>query len=338
MTRIGLVTLAAISVSALAACSGGATTPTPTPATPKTAPSTTPQTVAKASGTLTIKFSHIKSHLTAATKKGGAAKRSPKFVDPNGTFLEISSFDASGTGNSLGVYNFPTGVTFVQIPNNAAANGTMTVTVPIVASSSQTNVYVYEVNDGTTGSPPTYPTSAPSYSDVLSFGEGSTSGSAPAGSSGNAITVTLQLAPAALGAAPDPTTGEDGSILSSTPGEPTSYGLAQNGDYADAYIVGADLDEDVDSCYFAIPGSSGYGGMPLITLVSQSSDGGGTSSIGQSQNGAWIYYPDPWYDSVYAEFQTSVGPFPNDGYVSQVLPQESTYGYADFYCYDCGDN
>jgi hypothetical protein len=335
MTRIGLIALAAFSACVLAACSGGATTPAP--ATPKTSPSTTPQTVAKASGTLTIKFSHIKSHLTAATKKGGAVKRSPKFVDPNGTFLEISSVDTSGTGYSLGVNNFPTGVTFVQIPNNAAANGTMTVTVPIVASSSQTNVYVYEVNDGTTGSPPTYPTSAPSYGDVLSFGEGSTSGSAPAGSSNNAISVTLQLAPAALGAASDPGIDDNGSILSTNPDSPTSYGLAQNGDYSDAYIVGADLDEDVDSCYFAIPGSSGYGGMPPITLVSQSSDGGGTSSIGQSQNGAWLYYPDNSYDSVYAEFQTSVGPFPNDGYVSTVLPQQWTYGYADFYCYDCGD-
>jgi hypothetical protein len=335
-----------------AACSGGGgSAPAPKPYVPFT-----PQNVAKASGTLTIKFSHIKAHLTASAKKsGGANKRAPRFIDPYGTFLEISSY-ATDTTASLGIFNYPTGVTFVQLQNQTTnPDGSFTVTVPIISSpNGQTNVYIYEVADGTPGSPPTYPSSPPSYNDVISYGEGVIP-AVTAGSTNVALPVTLQLAPIALGLSYTPTVNEGEAMpLSSTAdGAGTFvidqyYGPSTEDPYAYAFVVGADLEENIDLCYFYPPNTTGSGGMPQINLVSQSPDNGGQSRIGTAQNGAWVYYPDDSENGVSAEFQTVLPAFPTDGpyynypnnypEIAPLLPGESVPGFVDFEygCYDCG--
>jgi hypothetical protein len=334
--------LAAGCALTFAACSGGGgSTPLPKPTV-----SSAPQNVAKASGTLTIKFSHIKAHLSASARKAGATnKRAPRFVDPNGSFLEVSSY-ATDTTASLGIVNYPTGVTFVQLQGATLnADGSLTVTVPIISSpNGQTNVYIYEVADGSPGSPPTYPSSAPSYNDVISYGEGVIPAVAP-GSSNVAVPVTLQLAPIALGVSWSPTVNDDGAVplATTSDGAPSFnidqyYGSGTDDPYAYAFVVGADLEDNIDSCYFYPPNTTGAGGMPQINLISQSSANGGTSRIGQTTNGAYVYYTDGPYDGVQAEFQTVIPAFPTDGPYSAlgpVLPGEQVNGWVDFECGNC---
>jgi hypothetical protein len=341
---------------------GGGTTPAPAN---KSLASTK---VVKGTGTLTIKFPKHLVHLTSANLRHGAgasrrvasqivggvrstaAKRSPKFVDPNGTFLEISSF-GSCDYSSLGIFNWPTGVTFVPIaPNNL--DGSETVTVPIVSDSDgcPTNVYVYEVGDGDQDtSPAEYPSSAPTYSDVISYGEGVTSGGVTVGTTNpTPLTITLQIAPAMLAITEDEVTGDEGQgefLGSSSDGateweiDPINYSSSDD-EYAYAFVLAADYLQSSDNCYFYPPGAAGSGGMPSISIAFQQSDNDGTSRVGTVQSGAVVYYADYSEDpdGVVAEFSSTVAPFPQDGpytpsydWLSPVLSGETTTGWAYFY-------
>jgi hypothetical protein len=179
--------------------------------------------------------------------------------------------------------SWPTGVTFVPIqPYLNTTSGTVTATVPIVSDPVSTNVYIFEVNDRGANyeSIP-----EPSYGDVISYGEGTVL--TPSAGSSNPLTVTLQLAPAALGVAYSPSYSDSGE-----------------------------------------------------TLGTQASDNGGSSAIAQLPNSAWVLVADNAGDGVTAEFQTSVGQFPDDGPFAGVgngiLSGESPTGWVDFQCSDCG--
>jgi hypothetical protein len=321
----------------LAACSGGATTPpVKVAAAPTAAPS--PQSVAKASATITIKLSHIKEHLASVKKKGaGTTKRGPRFVDPNGTYLEIMSY-GEYSNNTLGtnMATFPAGVTFVPIND---ANTTFTATVPIISDPlGTTNVYVLEVDDGG----PYTAFSPPSAIDVVSYGEGYIT--APSPGSSNSLTVTLEMNPAALGVAYPPDYSETAtSLYNSSSDSPTDFSIepfasnTTDGD-AYAYFVAGDVADDVDDCYFAVPGTGPAGNMPQISFT-QTSDDGGYSYIAQAQNGAYVYFPDIWFDGVTANVQTSIAAWPTDGPFtsSPILPANTVNGYVDFQCTgDCG--
>ena len=345
---------------------GGGVTPPPAN---KFLPSTK---VVKGTGTLTIKFPKHLVHITSSVAarhaarasrrvastivgsvRSTAAKRSPKFVDPNGTFLEVSSF-GSCDDSSLGIFNFPSGVTFVPIaPNNL--DGSETVTVPIVSDSQgcSTIVYVYEVGDGDQySSPAQYPGSPPSYGDVISYGEGITSGGVTAGTAATPLTITLSIAPAMLAITEDMTTGDDGEgdfLTTGMDGAPSWQMDAinfsdSNDDYAYSYVLAADYLQSSDNCYFYPPDTAGAGGMPTINIAAQQADNGGTSRVATIQSGAVVIYADDDFDNVMAEFSSTVAPFPQDGpytpaydWLSPVLGLQTTTGwvYVEPYPEEC---
>jgi hypothetical protein len=353
MTRIGLGALAAISLSALAACSGGGAAPTATPKAPTATPTPTTQNVAKASGTLTIKFSHIKEHLVAGKSKNGTVtgRRSPKFIDPQGTFLVVASYGVCSQ-TTLGIYS-PSTLTWVPISSqNAQPDGTQVATVPIVADGCSTIVYAYEVNDATEPSPlvfPSYPNGTSG--DILAFGEGLTSGSPQAGSSGNAVSITMEVAPYALGFSYAPQNGSSATTLGGpNASDAATFDLENYGNSSSqydsdgsAYVVAGDYDMAVDDCYFNVgsPGTGSSSSMPAITLAEQYSDNGGQSKIDQLPNGAWVYYADADNNDVFANFTSGIGAFPTDGpYSSANVPNpaapiftaQNFSGWVDIYC------
>jgi hypothetical protein len=88
--------------------------------------------------------------------------------------------------------------------------------------------------------------------------------------------------------------------------------------------------------------------MPTINIAYQQSENaaeGGNSRVGTTQSGALYVYADNSFDSVTAEFSTTVAPFPQDGpyaptqyWLNPVLPGETTTGWAYFEptCEECG--
>ncbi|HTW85925.1 MAG TPA: hypothetical protein VMD91_17780 [Candidatus Sulfotelmatobacter sp.] len=335
----------------LAACSGGAAAPSATPKAPTATPTPTTQNIAKATGTLHIKFSHIKEHLSASARKGaGGPRRTPKFVDPAvGSYLEIASW-GSCQQYTMGIFNFNT-VTIVPVAPNQP-DGSQVASVPIVADGCSTNVYVYEVNEGDQSPPTTFPTytnvEADSGGDLLAYGEGTIPSATSAGTTVG-VTVTMSIAPYQLGMAFAPTLGDAAGTPDGTDSDSPStfsldnYTYAPTSDgWAYGYAVAGDLAQSIDSCYFGTD-PVGAGGMPTIALVQQTSSG--TSRIGQVASGAWVLYYDG-SNAVEAEFSTTVGPFPTDGpyapgytglpYYTQATPiistAQQTTGWVNFVC------
>lgn len=334
---------------ALASCSGGGGSGGTVPA-PKPSPSLAPQNVAKAAGTVTIKFSHIKEKMavTAGSRKGASAvRRSPKFVDPvSGSYLEFASY-ATCTQVGFGITDF---TTMTVIPTAPSPAGTQTVTVPLVtdADGCTINVYVYEVYEPEGAAPSALPTLNNGSGDVIAYGE-ATPGQYISPGTTTPLTVTLSIAPTVIGVSYPPGSGEGAEPLASSSSSPEPFAIgAINYQYNSsstyyAYLVGADLADDISDCYFTEQGVGVVDDMPNITLEQQYSveaytnTSSGSSAISQSNTGAYVYNADSSFDSVMAEFQTSFGPFPNDGpygagVVTPPVGSQSLSGWVEFNC------
>ncbi|MBV9098916.1 MAG: hypothetical protein JO079_12760, partial [Frankiaceae bacterium] len=260
------ITLAAAALT-LAACQGGGATAPPF-STGRPAPSA-PSSNNRAQASITIHYAQNVHRL--ATHSG---RRSPRFVDPNGNVLQISS-TTSANGNS----------TFSIVTVNAGADGTQTVNFPIVASPGAGNTtFINVVETGGEGG------------STLATGQASLTNVMP-GTSVSAPPITLYMNTAGIAITTDLVAASDATALSANAASPTPWTPCTS---SVSYVYPFD---GLNNLVLAQQ-NVGVGGIPTPQLVSQTSDNGGTSRIATDTfNGIHVVF-DAHGDGVVGHFQT----------------------------------
>ena len=287
------ITLAAAAL-VLAACQGGgATAPSFSTGTP--APGA-PASNNRAQASITIHYAQNLHKLAAH-----AGRRSPRFVDPNGNVLQISS-TTSVSGNS----------SFLTVSVNPGADGSQTVNFPIVASPGAGNTTPINVIEtgGEGGS-------------TLATGQASLTNVMP-GSLVQPPAITLYMNTAGIAITTDLLGASDATALSTTPTSPTPWSPCSLITSGPSYLYPFDPLLDLVLAQQNV----GTAGIPTPQLVSQTSDNGGTSRIASDTfNGIHMIF-DANNDGVVAHFSTyDINPFDNnptavtaDGYVHFMHP------------------
>jgi hypothetical protein len=267
-------------LSLLSACSGGGGHASPLA--PMPAPSGTVAAAASARGTVTIKFATVhklsasarrRLHASAASMRARSqAKRKPQFVDPYGDYFEI--FDESYAGAA---YSANTSMTADVAPGY---DGTQTLTASLITGDSYFQVLEYDDND-------------------VEIAYGAIGLSGTSAGSNVPISLTLAMQPVGIAITSDIQYGEDATALSTDPNNPTSWGNTCPQSYEASYLLAYD---DADSYEL---GSTlvGSGGIPVPSIVSQSSENGGTSRISSTIGGGLYILPDDANDPINAHMQ-----------------------------------
>ena len=252
---------AAATALVLAACSGGGgTAQAPAVPAPTAAPTAGPASRAQASITVHYTPSVHRLHTSSS-------KRSPRFVDPNGTQLQISSF-TTPSFVSLDA------LTFRVAPG---PDGSQTVTAPITSSGdpgSLTYVKVVETDPD---------------AGVLASGQGTLSGVMP----GTLVTgpaITLYMRATGIIATTNVQTGGDAMLISYDPAAPTELFNSQSSSLNACSALGSGgfalLPIDALFDYSSLFGRQvGAGGIPPIQVPDQKADNGGTSRLATDSSG-----------------------------------------------------
>jgi hypothetical protein len=248
-----------VASSLLAACGGGGSGTTPSP---KPAPSS--QSVANkanASASITIKFpAHVGHAVPGQVKGASAARRAPKYVNPNPAFVFVFYLNGNAITNpATGTPNFSTGA--------FAPDGSATITVPLASgvytpdslgvaemTSDELTLISYGQNE--------------SYTDSTgSFQDGSFA-LASGGTASVQMTTAMNVGGVVM--TTDPVSGSDAVVLSQNSGSPTCFNPPNGSrvylfaaDATGTFVLGA-------AGYGGGDGNNPYPGVPLATLLTQS--------------------------------------------------------------------
>ena len=182
--------------------------------------------------------------------------RAPKFVDPNGTQLQILEYS----------YAFSQFTPYEYVNVAPGSDGTQTVTFPIVSSTSSTFIQITELG------------TAPA---LLSQGSGYFGSVAP----GRTLTgtLTLNMNVYDLAVTTDPSTFSPSSTFGTLPTNSASvpkWAASCTTTVSYIYPVDALLNA-------AITAPVGIGGIPPVTLVSQTPDNGGSTVLTTKPGGGY---------------------------------------------------
>lgn len=278
-------TLATIAVAAvaLASCSGGG-------ATTNAAPKIVPSSGGRAQATITIKYTQGTHHLATH-----ANLRSPRFVDPAGNLLIVTSFSSTNP-------SFRIDANFNVAPR---ADGTQSVTAPILSSPGATDstfVGVIETDFS---------------SFMLADGEAILASVQP-GTSLTAPPITLYMSVQGIGITTDPLNGSDAIPLSSDPTVPTPWPICAPTSWLFAFDATGAWTTQFQTAV-------GQGGIPTPQILTQASDNGGTSRLTSTQTNGIRLLLDGAGDGVTAHLQTyDINPLDNN------YAQPTFDAYVDF--------
>jgi len=259
------IAVLATAAIALASCSGGGSTAS-------VAPHTTPSSGGRAQATITVKYTQGMHRL-----KSSATRRSPRFVDPYGSTVNVSS--SSSTNPS-----FSTSTSIVVAP---AADGSQTILAPIVSSPGPSDTtYIYVVEYDSSG-------------DQLSTGQAYLSSVQP-GTVVQAPPITLNMVVAGVAITTDTQVGGDLTPLSQNAASPTVWASCNILAGRASYLIPYDA---ANEYLLDPPTYVGLGGIPQAQVTSQVADNGGTSRISTDVNGGLHITFDPSGDGVNGTIQ-----------------------------------
>jgi hypothetical protein len=262
----------AVAAAALASCSGGGSTTS-------AAPQAVPSSGGRAQATITIKYTQGTHHLATHSNR-----RSPRFVDPAGAYLNVSSL--SSTNPSFQMH--------ASIAIAPGTDGTQTITAPILSSPGATDTTLVDVIETS------------STSQQLANGEAVLTSVQP-GTSVTAPPITLYMTVQGIGITTDPLNGSDAIALSSDPTAPTPWPICSQTSWLFAFDATGAWTTQFQTAV-------GQGGIPTPQILTQVSDGaGGTSRLTSTQTNGIRLLLDTNGDGVTAHLQTyDIDPFDNN--------------------------